>query len=218
MSAGSDGSRVVAIGGGHGLSTTLRAVRPWAGQLTAIVSTADDGGSSGRLRASWEVPALGDVRRCLTALAGGSTVVAEALERRFDVGDVAGHVVGNLLLLGLLEETGDLQSACDHVARMLDIDIDRARIVPVTDDAVVLMGRTGAGVVVEGQVAVSSPPGIEDVWITPPSTSASSLAADAIRCADLVVLGPGSLFTSVVAAATVGDLRKALLALEMLTA
>lgn len=203
--------RVVAIGGGHGLATTLRAVQPWAGQLTAVVSTADDGGSSGRLRASWEVPALGDARRCLSALAGDPNLWARALERRFDSGELSGHVLGNLLLLALMEEIGDLQSACDEVLRMLGLDLDRVRIVPVTDDPIVLMGRTSDGTVVEGQVAISSTIGIEDVWVTPTCTAASHLAIDAIRRADLVVLGPGSLFTSVLAAAMVGDVRRALL-------
>lgn len=211
MSTARHGPDVVAIGGGHGLATTLRAVDPWAGRLTAVVSTADDGGSTGRLRASWEVPALGDARRCLSALAGSSNVFARALERRFEAGELEGHVVGNLLLLALTEEIGDLQPACDEVARMLGIPLERARIVPVTGDEVVLMGRSESGTIAEGQVAVSSTLAINEVWIDPPSASASAVAIDAISNADLVVLGPGSLFTSVLAAVMVGDVRRALL-------
>lgn len=211
MRPASPAPQVVAIGGGHGLATTLRAASPWAARLTAIVSTADDGGSSGRLRASWAVPALGDVRRCLSALASDSNVWARALERRFDAGELDGHVMGNLLLLALTEELGDLQSACDEIGRMLEIELNRARIVPVTGEPIVLMGRTTSGVVAEGQVAVSSTPHIEDVWTVPSSAAASSLAIDAIRQADLVVLGPGSLFTSVLAATMVGGVRRALL-------
>jgi uncharacterized cofD-like protein len=218
---------VVAIGGGHGLSVTLRALAPWAEQVTGVVSTADDGGSTGRLRESWDVPALGDVRRCLATLAVGSGVGARAggtagkarnraemwanvLERRFEVGELAGHAVGNLLLLALTEELGDLQSAADEIARTAGIDIDRARIVPVTDDAIVLCGRTTDGLVVEGQVAVASTVGIEEVWVDPGVTAASQLAIEAIRGADLVVLGPGSLYTSVLAAVVVGEMRGAL--------
>ncbi len=205
------GRRVVAIGGGHGLAVTLRAVLPWAGVVTAVVSTADDGGSTGRLRESWEVPALGDVRRCLAALAGPDHVWASVLERRFDAGELSGHAVGNLLLLALTEELGDLQSACDEVARTAGVDLTRARVVPVTDDAVVLHARTRDGTVVVGQVAVAGTDGLDEVWVDPSFTAASQVALTAIARADLVVLGPGSLYTSVLAAAVVGDLRKTLL-------
>jgi uncharacterized cofD-like protein len=204
------GPRVVAIGGGHGLAVTLRAVAPWAGQVTAVVSTADDGGSTGRLRESWDVPALGDVRRCLTALADPDAAWTRALERRFDAGELFGHAMGNLLLLALTEEVGNLQAACDEVARTLAIDLDRARVVPVTDDAVVLHGLTRDHAEVVGQMAVSATPDLTDVWVDPDCTAASTVATDAIRRADLVVLGPGSLYTSVLAAAVVGDVRKAL--------
>jgi len=203
-------TRVVAIGGGHGLAATLRAVVPWADQLTAVVSTADDGGSTGRLRESWDVPALGDVRRCLAALAEPGAVWSRLLERRFEAGELTGHPTGNLLLLALTEELGDLQAACDEVARTAGIDLARARVVPVTDDAVVLHGRTSTGRVVPGQVAVAGTSGLAEVWVEPELTAASTLAIEAIRAAGLVLLGPGSLYTSVLAAAVVGDVRKAL--------
>jgi uncharacterized cofD-like protein len=201
---------VVAIGGGHGVAASLRAIAPWAAQVTAVVSTADDGGSTGRLRESWDVPALGDVRRCLAALSDPDNVWTRVVERRFDAGELAGHSVGNLMLLALTEELGNLQAACDEVARMTGIAIDRARGVPVTDDAVVLPGLTSDHEEVVGQVAVAEAPGLTDVWVDPECTAASPLAIAAIRAADLVVLGPGSLYTSVLAAAVVGDLRKAL--------
>lgn len=202
--------RIVALGGGRGLSATLRATMPWA-SVTGVVSTADDGGSTGRLRQSWDVPALGDVRRCVAALIDPGVVWKRALERRFDAGELNGHAVGNLLLLALTEELGDLQSACDEIARMAGVDLARARVVPVTDDAVVLFGRTANGVVVEGQVAVDETSELEEIWVEPTSTAASTVAVEAVAAADLVVLGPGSLYTSVLAAAVVGDLRKALL-------
>lgn len=203
------GRRVVAVGGGHGLSVSLRAVVPTAEHVTAVVSTSDDGGSTGRLRESWDVPALGDVRRCLAALAEPERVWTRVLERRFDAGELSGHAVGNLLLLALTEELGELQSACDEVARTCGIDLARARVVPVTDDAVVLFGRTLDGRVVEGQVAVATTADVHEVWVAPSCTAASTVAIEAIRCADQVVLGPGSLYTSVLAAAVVGDIRKA---------
>ncbi|MDP1819632.1 MAG: YvcK family protein [Acidimicrobiales bacterium] len=198
------------VGGGHGQAVTLRSVVPWAGHVTAIVSTADDGGSTGRLRESWDVPALGDVRRCIAALADARGVWARLLERRFDAGELKGHPLGNLVLLALVEELGDLQLACDEVARTSGVDLHRARVVPVTDDAVVLGGRTVDGTEVVGQVAVAATDGIDQVWVDPGCTAASPIALEAISRADLVVLGPGSLYTSVLAAAVVGDLRQAL--------
>ena len=200
------------IGGGHGLAATLRSSSPWAGKVTAVVSTADDGGSTGRLRESWDVPALGDVRRCLAALADPDDVWTRVLERRFDAGELSGHAVGNLVLLALIEELGDLQSACDEVARAYRIDKQRARVVPVTDDAIVLHGRTRDGAVVAGQVAVAETADLDEVWIDPACTAASTVAIEAIQEADLVLLGPGSLFTSVLAAVVVGDIRRALAA------
>lgn len=204
------GARVVAIGGGHGLAMTLLAVAPWSARLTAVVSTADDGGSSGRIRECWDVPALGDLRRCLAALAGADGVWGRLLERRFDAGEMHGHPVGNLVLLGLTEELGDLQAACDELGRVAGIDRERVRVVPVTDATVELRGRTLNGETVSGQVAVAQAEDVREVWVHPEATRASPSAMEAIDTADLVVLGPGSLYTSVLAASVVGDVRRAL--------
>src|SRR5690606_31131294 len=133
---------------------------------------------------------------------------------RFDAGELRGHAVGNLLLLALAEELGDLQAACDEIARTAGVPVDRARVVPVTDQAVVLCARTRGGEVVEGQVSVAAASDIEEVWVVQETGSddiaASPIALDAIRTADRVLLGPGSLYTSVLAAAVVGDIGKAL--------
>lgn len=202
-------TRVVAIGGGHGLSASLRAALPWASRLTAVVSTADDGGSTGRLRRELSVPGLGDLRRCVSALADPATPWAQALERRFERGSLAGHKAGNLVLLSLLDVLDDLQAACDELARAARVDLDRARVVPVTAEPVVLCARRVDGRRIDGQVAVADTEGIDEVWVEPDAV-ASPLALDAIAAADLVVLGPGSLYTSVLAAAVVGDVRSAL--------
>jgi uncharacterized cofD-like protein len=207
------GPAIVAVGGGHGLAVSLRSLRPHAGTLTAVVSTADDGGSTGKLRASWDVPAPGDVRRCLSALGDDSSVWARLLERRFDAGELEGHAVGNLLLLALTEELGSLQHACDELGHLCGLSPERIRVVPVTDDPVVLCGTAG-GRRVEGQVAVASTAGVSEVWVEPAGTCVSPLAAAAVLAADLVVLGPGSVYTSVLAAAVVGDLRRAIDASE----
>src|SRR5271170_5943847 len=101
---------VVAIGGGHGTAVTLKAARRYAGVLTGVVSVADDGGSSGRLRELLNVVALGDLRKCLVALAAEDSPLALAFEHRFEEGELAGHALGNLVLAGLVESTGDLVS------------------------------------------------------------------------------------------------------------
>jgi uncharacterized cofD-like protein len=207
------GSRVVAIGGGHGLATSIRAIRPYASHITAVVATADDGGSSGRLREAWDLPAPGDVRRCLAALADQDNLWTRLVERRFEAGDLAGHALGNLLLLALTEELGDFQAACDALAATIGVNPDAARVVPVTEESVVLKAMA-SGEEVEGQVEITRTTGIERVWVEPLHTRASRAAIDAVTAADQVVLGPGSLFTSVLAAAVVGDLPGAIAATD----
>src|SRR5687768_14429384 len=152
------GPRVVAVGGGHGLAATLRACQPWAGELTAIVSVADDGGSSGRLRALLpNLPAPGDLRRCLTTLAGPErSTLAAALERRFQGGELDGHAAGNLLLVALADELGDFDAAVDELAAALGV---RAKVIPAVLAAVELVGESDGGEV-RGQVAVEAATGL----------------------------------------------------------
>jgi uncharacterized cofD-like protein len=205
--------QVVAIGGGHGLAVTIRAVRCYAGRATAIVATADDGGSTGRLRSTMAIPAPGDLRRCLVAMAGAEEhPLGKAFEYRFGGTDVEGHALGNLLLAGLGAVTGDFLAATDEVARLLGLDPDRARVVPATVEPVELRATTVDGGTVVGQVAVGATGGIERVALDPPGVKAPTGLADLVREADQVVLGPGSLYTSVLAAAVVDELREALAA------
>jgi uncharacterized cofD-like protein len=188
--------RVVAIGGGHGLAATARACRPWA-DLTVVVSVADDGGSSGRLRRTHPgLPAPGDLRRCLTTLADpASATLAASLEHRFEDGDLAGHPPGNLLLAALVAETGDLESAAAVLAGALGVT---ATVLPATEVAVDLVGRTSGGEVF-GQVAVETTSGVVAVRLEPADPPVPKQALAAVAAADLVVVGPGSFFGSVVA-------------------
>ena len=141
---------VVAIGGGHGTAVTLKAARRYAGQLTGIVSVADDGGSSGRLRELLNVVALGDIRKCLVALAEHDSALAAAFERRYDEGELAGHALGNLILLGLIDVTGDLVQGVREAALLLGAQGD---VLPATTEPVVLKAESAQGTVA-GQVAV----------------------------------------------------------------
>lgn len=203
---GGDGPAVVALGGGHGLAATLRAGRRYAGELTGVVSVADDGGSSGRLRSELGVPAPGDVRRCLSALAGEDTLLVRSLEHRFRGGALHGHAVGNLLLAGLTVTSGDFTAAVEEVARLVGA---RGRLVPATTRPVTLVADSDAGTLV-GQVTIERASGIHDLRFDPTEPDAPAAAVEAIeRCAQ-VVLGPGSLFTSVLAAAVVPAVRDAI--------
>ncbi len=202
---------VVAVGGGHGLATSIRAVRAYAGRTTALVATADDGGSTGRLREAIDMPAPGDLRRCVEAMAGGNgQPLAAALDYRFAGSDVEGHALGNLLLAGLHHVTGDIVAAVDELSRLVGVDPAAGRVLPATVEPVVLCAEVAGGGRVTGQVAVSQTAGIEHLVVRPADAGPPGAAVDALLAADQVVLGPGSLFTSVLAAAVVDGLRDAL--------
>jgi uncharacterized cofD-like protein len=200
------GPRVVALGGGHGLATTLRAARRYAGDLTAIVSVADDGGSSGRLRAAFDVPAPGDLRRCLVALGDPSSLWTQAFEHRFQAGELEGHALGNLVIAGLASATGDFIGALEEARRLVG---GVGRVLPATSVPVVLKADAEDGEI-EGQVRVASARRISAVSLVPPDAAPPREALEAIARAEQVVIGPGSLFTSLVAVVAVPAIRAAL--------
>lgn len=194
-------SSVVVVGGGHGCSRSLAALLRLDVERTAIVTVADDGGSSGRLRRDHDVVALGDLRMALLALAereAGSVMEAPPIvalaRRRFERGELAGHSLGNLLLLALVEgHDGDLIAALDAFARMVDA---AGRVLPATTVPVTLVAETDSGPVA-GQAAVATATRIRDVRLVPGDAPAAAGVVEAIGAADLVLLGPGSLYTSV---------------------
>ena len=195
----------MAIGGGHGTAVTLRAARRYAGTVTGIVSVADDGGSSGRLRELLNVVALGDIRKCLVALADEDSALAVAFERRFDEGELAGHALGNLILTGLIDATGDLVLGVREAAQLLGAHGD---VLPATTEPVVLKAESAQGTVA-GQVAVMGTDDIRTVSLVPGDAQPPPLAVERIAEADQIVIGPGSLFTSVLAAVAVGGIAEA---------
>lgn len=207
------GPKVVAIGGGRGLTATVRAACGYAAHTAAIVTTADDSGSTGRLRDSLGIPAPGDLRRCLVALAGAQdAVVGRAFEHRFPDTDVAGHTLGNLVLAALTTVTGDFVTATAETARLLGIDPAAGQVLPATAVPVDLCAVTVEGKEVRGQYAISKTEGVDRVALDPPDPASPDGAAELILAADQVVLGPGSLFTSVLAAALVPRIHDALAA------
>lgn len=197
--------RAVAIGGGHGLSRSLQALTRAADHITAVVTAADDGGSSGRLRRDLGIVPPGDLRMALAALSPRTRPV-EILQYRFDRGELDGHSLGNLVVAALEDlHSGDVVAALDELADMLDVP---GRVVPSTTTAVWLHAEA-EGDVVEGQVAVAGTSRVERVWLEPADAPGTPAAVEAIGTADLVVLGPGSLYTSLLPNLLVGDIADA---------
>ncbi len=203
-----DGPAVVAIGGGHGLAAALEAVQLYAGQVTAVVSVADDGGSSGRLIQGMPIPAPGDIRRCLLALTPEPSLVSELFAHRFSAGDVTDHSLGNLMLAALTELFGDFAAAVSAAGQMLGAI---GEVVPATTTPVGLRASVD-GQTVGGQAQISKMRGkIESIELEPDGAEPNPRALEAIAGADQIVIGPGSLFTSVVAALLVPGVASAVM-------
>lgn len=226
------GPRVVAIGGGTGLSALLRGLKEHTSNLTAVVTVADDGGSSGVLRAELGIPAVGDIRNCVAALADAEPVMGRLLQYRFPGSEPAapaddaepglppprtaealsvglgGHAVGNLLLAALVAlEDGDFEEGVREMNRVLAV---RGRVLPATGTALSLHARLRDGTEVDGQSRIGRSDAVEQVWVTPSDVRAGADAVAAILEADMIVVGPGSLYTSILPALLVPGIREAI--------
>jgi uncharacterized cofD-like protein len=207
--------RVVAAGGGTGLPRVLAGLAPGVEpeedrpvQITALVATSDDGGSSGELRRSYGVPAPGDVRNCLVALAAAPNPLAAVFQHRFEgVGGLAGHTVGNVVLTALAQRLGDFGQAVAAAGELLGV---RGRVLPASAEPVELVARLDDGRLVRGETAIVRSTGrIEEVRLARPA-AAPPEAVEAVLGADLVVLGPGSLYSSVLASLLARGIPEAL--------
>jgi uncharacterized cofD-like protein len=227
------GPRVVAIGGGTGLSALLRGLKEHTSNLTAVVTVADDGGSSGVLRTELGIPAVGDIRNCIVALADAEPLMGRLLQYRFPGTDGApapapdpdptlppirgaealsvglgGHAVGNLLLAALVAlEDGDFEEGIREMNRVLAV---RGRVVPTTGTVLSLHAQLRDGTQVDGQSLIARSEGIDRVWVAPADVCASEDAIRAIEEAEVVVIGPGSLYTSILPALLVPGIREAI--------
>jgi uncharacterized cofD-like protein len=213
--------RIVALGGGTGLPNVLRGLRPLMfprgatdasrDRLVAVVATSDDGGSSGRLRAEFNMIPPGDIRNCLAALAEKNSEIADIFQYRFETGEgLSGHAIGNLLIAALADVTHDFALAVDIAARMLGIS---GVVLPATSELVTLVAEFTDGRVLSGETAIARAGGtIGRLGLLPERPACSPRVTEAIRRADVVVAGPGSLYTSILPPLLVPDVAAAMLA------
>ncbi|QSO49670.1 gluconeogenesis factor YvcK family protein [Alicyclobacillus mengziensis] len=203
--------RIVAIGGGTGLSVVLRGLKEFDVDLTAVVTVADDGGSSGRLRSDLAMPPPGDIRNCLVALADTEPLLERLLQFRFPAGEgLAGHSFGNLFLAAMTHIMGDFESAIRETSRVLAV---RGRVLPAVREDVILRAVLEDGRVVEGESNIPLAGGkVQHIELFPAELHPLPEALSAIREADAIVIGPGSLYTSVLPNLLVPELTEAIAA------
>lgn len=209
----SRGVRIVAIGGGHGLSMLLKGLKQKTSNISAIVTVADDGGSSGRLREEMDIIAPGDLRNCLVALADKDTALEQLFQYRFGgEGELSGHSLGNLFLAALIKEFGNAQNALEAASTVLNI---RGKVMPATAERIRLLAKMSDGKEIEGESEIaaygeSRKAKILHMSMIPVAPIAVGDALEAIRHADLITLGPGSLYTSVLPDLLVPEILQAI--------
>ncbi|MEO6577331.1 MAG: gluconeogenesis factor YvcK family protein [Candidatus Limnocylindria bacterium] len=205
------GPRIVALGGGTGLSTLLRGLKGYSANITAVVAVADDGGSSGRLRHQLGIVPPGDIRNCIAALADAEPLMTQLMQYRFPEGSgLDDHAFGNLFIAAMTAVTGDFEEAIRESNRVLAV---RGQVLPVTSVPLNLSAQLASGRYLHGQAGMTNAKEpIERVFIEPADVRANPEALERILEADMIVIGPGSLFSSVLPNLLISDVRDALAA------
>lgn len=203
------GTKIVVVGGGTGLSTLLRGLKDYSSNITAIVTVADDGGSSGRLRREIGVLPPGDIRNCLAALADEEELLTELFQYRFEAGTgLVGHSFGNLFLTVMSEITGDLEQAVMASSKVLAIS---GKVLPATLSDVNLWAEMEDGRLIEGESNIPQAKGkIKNIGCIPANPPALPAAVKAIKEAEYIIIGPGSLYTSIIPNLLVPEIRDAI--------
>jgi uncharacterized cofD-like protein len=204
-----DTLRITGIGGGTGLPVLLRGlVQHPRVDISAIVAVSDNGGSSGRLRKNLGIPAVGDLRNCLVALAGPRSTLGELFQHRFSGGCLEGHALGNLVVAALHQRTGNLQHALEITRQLLELN---GRVLAVTEIPITLGATFADGSIVRGESEITAAnKRVERIWLEPDNPAASAGVLEAIHSAEAIVLGPGSLYTSVLPNLLVAGVRSAI--------
>ena len=202
------GPRITVVGGGTGLPSLIRGIKHYSHNISAIVTMADDGGSSGRLRSELGIQPPGDIRNCLVALADSEAVMQQLMDYRFSSdGQLDGHSFGNMLIAALSGIGGDFYRAVEIAGELLAI---RGRVIPSTLTDVTLIARTEAGETLTGETNVASASGrLRSLSLSPPCPPAHPEALAALKEADLIIIGPGSLYTSIVPNLLIPGISKA---------
>jgi len=203
------GPRIVAIGGGTGLSTLLRGLKGYSANITAVVAVADDGGSSGQLRQQLGIVPPGDIRNCIAALADAEPLMTQLMQYRFPPGSgLDNHAFGNLFIAAMTAVTGDFEEAVRESNRVLAV---RGQVLPATSVPLNLSAQLASGRHLYGQVGIASAEEpIERVFIEPADVRANGEALERILEAEMIVIGPGSLFSSILPNLLISDVRDAL--------
>ncbi len=206
----SRGPRIVAVGGGTGLSTLLSGLKLFTSNITAIVTVTDTGGSSGRLRNEMDMLPPGDIRNCLVALADAGPLIRDLFQYRFEDGEgLKGHSFGNLFITALSKVTGDFEKAVAESSKVLAI---RGRVIPSTLEKVTLVGEFMDGTILEGETNITDvQKPLRNIRLKPDNCHPCPEALDAIENADLIIFGPGSLYTSILPNLLIRDIYDAVL-------
>ena len=188
--------KVVTIGGGTGLSVLLRGLKKYPLEITAVVTVADDGGSSGKIRSDMIIPSPGDIRNVIAALSDVEPYLEKMFQYRFDSGEVKGHPVGNLMIAAMTDIHGDFSTAVKVMSRILNV---RGTVLPTTNDIATLNAVLSDGEIIRGESSITKAGGVIDhVYITPSRVKPNEDVLKAIEEADYIIMGPGSLYTSII--------------------